>query len=176
MTARTKLGLQHVATSGGIDYRLAREATLAAFRDGDLSREQLCDAQRELVRNAEFCGTPPAETVRCASSRPSSRSPTVFGLGCPSTDAVSRRTVRWIGLQAASPSARAMWLRSARPVGGITSPRAAPSGALSRAPDPCVRGLRGRYREGVAGSRRALDESKESVMGLSAPAIAAQGA
>ena len=58
MTARTKLGLQHVATSGGIDYRLAREATLAAFRDGDLSREQLCDAQRELIRNAEFCGTP----------------------------------------------------------------------------------------------------------------------
>ena len=58
MTARTKLGLQHVATSGGIDYRLAREVTLAAFRDGDLSRDQLCDAQRELVRNAEFCGTP----------------------------------------------------------------------------------------------------------------------
>ena len=31
MTARTKLGLQHVATSGGIDYRLAREATLAGL-------------------------------------------------------------------------------------------------------------------------------------------------
>ena len=58
MTARTKLGLQDVATSGGIDYRLAREATLSAFRDGDLSREQICDAQKELVRNAEFCGTP----------------------------------------------------------------------------------------------------------------------
>lgn len=58
MAARTKLGLQDVATTGGIDYRLAREATLSAFRDGDLTREQVCDAQKELVRNAEFCGTP----------------------------------------------------------------------------------------------------------------------
>lgn len=58
MAARTKLGLQDVAKTGGIDYRLAREATLSAFRDGDLSREQVCDAQKELVRNAEFCGTP----------------------------------------------------------------------------------------------------------------------
>lgn len=42
--------------SAGIDYRLAREATLSAWRDGDLSTEQVCDAQRELRRNAEFCG------------------------------------------------------------------------------------------------------------------------
>ena len=42
--------------SAGIDYRLAREATLSAWRDGDLSTAQVCDAQRELRRNAEFCG------------------------------------------------------------------------------------------------------------------------
>ena len=42
--------------AAGIDYRLAREATLRAWRDGDLSRDQVCDAQRELTRNAEFCG------------------------------------------------------------------------------------------------------------------------
>lgn len=41
---------------GGIDYRLAREATLQAWRSGDLSESQVCDAQRELRRNAEFCG------------------------------------------------------------------------------------------------------------------------
>ena len=58
MTARTKLGLQTVTSAGGVDYRLAREATLAAFRDGDLTREQICDAPKELLRNAEFCGTP----------------------------------------------------------------------------------------------------------------------
>jgi hypothetical protein len=40
----------------GIDYRLAREATLQAWRGGDLATEQVCDAQRELRRNAEFCG------------------------------------------------------------------------------------------------------------------------
>ncbi|MDG2025564.1 MAG: DUF5318 family protein [Acidimicrobiales bacterium] len=44
------------ATSAGVDYRLAREATLQAWRDGDLPTEQVCDAQRELQRNAEFCG------------------------------------------------------------------------------------------------------------------------
>jgi hypothetical protein len=57
-----KLGLTHavradaVHTGAGIDYRLAREATLSAWRDGDLSTGQVCDAQRELRRNAEFCG------------------------------------------------------------------------------------------------------------------------
>ena len=58
MAARTKLGLQEAATTGGVDYRLAREATLSAWRDGSLTHEQVCDAQRELLRNAEFCGTP----------------------------------------------------------------------------------------------------------------------
>lgn len=54
-----KLGLTDAArgNGAGIDYRLAREATLTAWRDGDLSTEQVCDAQRELRRNAEFCGS-----------------------------------------------------------------------------------------------------------------------
>lgn len=53
-----KLGLTEAVqgASAGIDYRLAREATLTAWRNGDLSTEQVCDAQRELRRNAEFCG------------------------------------------------------------------------------------------------------------------------
>lgn len=55
-----KLGLSEAigGGGGGIDYRLAREATLQAWRSGDLSAEQVCDAQRELRRNAEFCGSP----------------------------------------------------------------------------------------------------------------------
>jgi hypothetical protein len=54
-----KLGLHDAvgAAGAGIDYRLAREATLSAWREGDLSTEQVCDAQRELRRNAEFCGS-----------------------------------------------------------------------------------------------------------------------
>lgn len=52
------MGLTEAARGGsaGVDYRLAREATLQAWRGGDLSTEQVCDAQRELQRNAEFCG------------------------------------------------------------------------------------------------------------------------
>ncbi len=41
-----------------VDYRLVRAATLQAWRDGDLTSSQICDAQAELRRNAEFCGTP----------------------------------------------------------------------------------------------------------------------
>jgi len=40
-----------------VDYRLARAATLQAWRDGDLTTAQICDSQPELRRNAEFCGT-----------------------------------------------------------------------------------------------------------------------
>jgi hypothetical protein len=55
-----KLGLHEALTGAGpgVDYRLAREATLQAWRDGDLATGQVCDAQRELRRNAEFCGVP----------------------------------------------------------------------------------------------------------------------
>ena len=54
------MGLTEAAAGGGagIDYRLAREATLTAWRDGDVATSQICDAQRELRRNAEFCGNP----------------------------------------------------------------------------------------------------------------------
>ncbi len=54
------MGLTEAAAGGsaGIDYRLAREATLKAWRDGDVATGQICDAQRELRRNAEFCGNP----------------------------------------------------------------------------------------------------------------------
>ena len=53
-----KLGLRDasIGTNAGIDYRLVREATLHAWREGDLTREEICDAQHELQRNAEFCG------------------------------------------------------------------------------------------------------------------------
>lgn len=47
-----------VGGNAGIDYRLMREMTLAAWRDGKVSIAELCDAQPELLRNAEFCGKP----------------------------------------------------------------------------------------------------------------------
>ena len=39
-----------------VDYSLARAATLRAWRAGELGRHDVCDAQRELQRNAQFCG------------------------------------------------------------------------------------------------------------------------
>lgn len=51
------MGLTQAMTGdGGIDYRLMRETTLAAWRKGTVSVSELCDAQPELRRNAEFCG------------------------------------------------------------------------------------------------------------------------
>lgn len=44
--------------AAAVDYRLARAATLRAWRSGQLGRQEVCDAQRELQRNAEFCGQP----------------------------------------------------------------------------------------------------------------------
>jgi hypothetical protein len=41
---------------GQIDYRLARQNVLHAFRAGAVSRLQICDAQTELTRNATYCG------------------------------------------------------------------------------------------------------------------------
>jgi hypothetical protein len=40
---------------GEIDYRLARRARIADYRKGRLARQEVCDAQPELVRNAEHC-------------------------------------------------------------------------------------------------------------------------
>ena len=53
---RTAAPGQPVAAA--VDYRLARAATLRAWRSGQLGRHEVCDAQRELQRNAEFCGQP----------------------------------------------------------------------------------------------------------------------
>lgn len=44
--------------AAAVDYRLTRAATLRAWRSGRLGRHEVCDAQRELQRNAEFCGQP----------------------------------------------------------------------------------------------------------------------
>ncbi len=45
------------ASSAVVDYRIARDATVRAWKGKELPRQEICDAQRELRRNAEFCGT-----------------------------------------------------------------------------------------------------------------------
>lgn len=50
------------ATAADVDYRLARESTLAAYRAGDLSRHDVCDAHPELIRAAREIGQPTRES------------------------------------------------------------------------------------------------------------------
>ena len=47
--------------AGLVDYRLARNSIVKEFRRGRLKRVDVCDAQPELLRNAEFCGVPTSE-------------------------------------------------------------------------------------------------------------------
>jgi hypothetical protein len=42
--------------TGQVDYRLARNLVLSEFRKGRLSRNDVCDAQPELIRAAVNCG------------------------------------------------------------------------------------------------------------------------
>jgi hypothetical protein len=58
-----KLGLAAAVARrpGEIDYRLERQRVLAAYRSGAQSELAVCDAQGELLRNAEHCGDPTDE-------------------------------------------------------------------------------------------------------------------
>ena len=55
-----KQGLASAAsnsTLGTVDYRLARERVIRAWRAGEAPPAEVCDAQAELMRNARECGT-----------------------------------------------------------------------------------------------------------------------
>jgi hypothetical protein len=43
--------------AGRVDYSLARKATILAYREGRLSRFDICDAHPDLIRAGKFCGT-----------------------------------------------------------------------------------------------------------------------
>ena len=45
------------SAGGSIDYRLARERTILAYKSGEATLSEVCDAQSELMRNARECGT-----------------------------------------------------------------------------------------------------------------------
>ena len=47
--------------TGVVDYRLARNGIVKEFKRGRLTRLDVCDAQPELLRNAQHCGRPAAE-------------------------------------------------------------------------------------------------------------------
>ena len=46
------------SAGGSINYRLARGRTILAYKSGEATRSEVCDAQSELMRNARECGEP----------------------------------------------------------------------------------------------------------------------
>lgn len=44
------------SAGGSINYRLARERAIMAYKSGEATRSEVCDAQSELMRNARECG------------------------------------------------------------------------------------------------------------------------
>jgi hypothetical protein len=81
-----KLGLAAAVQRrpGEIDYRLERQRVLAAFRSGAQSELAVCDAQGELLRNAEHCGQVTDEPCPVCSTGRLSHVTYVFGPRLPS--------------------------------------------------------------------------------------------
>lgn len=71
-------------TTGSIDYRLARRRVLRAFREGETTREEICDAQRELLRVAEHASVPAGARCPVCSHRDLRLVRFVFGPRLPS--------------------------------------------------------------------------------------------
>jgi hypothetical protein len=68
--------------AGVVDYRLARNSVIKEFKRGRLTKLDVCDAQPELLRNAEHCGRPAAEPCPICSA-PMSLVTYVFGNRLP---------------------------------------------------------------------------------------------
>jgi Family of unknown function (DUF5318) len=81
-----KLGMASAAqgTGGGVDYRLERQRVLFAFRAGQMTLAEVCDAQAELLRNAEHCGIASPEPCPICEASAVTQVTYVFGARLPS--------------------------------------------------------------------------------------------
>jgi hypothetical protein len=68
---------------GTVDYRLLREATVAAVRKGRLSRADACDAHPELLRAARHCSEATEEPCPLCDGGPLALVRYVFGPRLP---------------------------------------------------------------------------------------------
>lgn len=71
------------ATAAAIDYRLARLATVAAYRSGELSRHDACDAHPELIRAAREVGVQTSDTCPVCAAEQLRHVTYVFGPRLP---------------------------------------------------------------------------------------------
>jgi len=72
------------ALGGRVDYRLDRRRTLRALRAGEVSREDVCDAQSELLRVGRECSTAARTACPVCDERALRRVRFVFGPRLPS--------------------------------------------------------------------------------------------
>ena len=82
-TGQARQGLVPARRPADIDYRLARQSTLNAWRAGNLGTEFVCDAQPMLRRNAAECGTPTLETCPVCDDHEVAHVTYVFGPRLP---------------------------------------------------------------------------------------------
>lgn len=69
--------------TGAIDYRLDRRRILRSYRDGELSRHDVCDAQLELLRVAKSYSQPTRRTCPICDERDLREVRYVFGPRLP---------------------------------------------------------------------------------------------
>jgi hypothetical protein len=81
-----KLGLAAAGRTrpGEIDYRLERQRVLSEYKSGARSAMRVCDAQDELMRNAEHCGTATTEPCPVCKTPAMKHVTYVFGARLPS--------------------------------------------------------------------------------------------
>ncbi|HJM32823.1 MAG: DUF5318 family protein [Acidimicrobiales bacterium] len=77
-------GLVPDTRTADVDYRLARQCALEAFRNGTLARDLVCDAQPMLRRNAHHCGERTGEMCPICDDHELARVVYVFGPRLPS--------------------------------------------------------------------------------------------
>lgn len=75
---------QSAFTEGQVDYRLARQAVLREFREGLLTKADLCDAHPELLRAAVEYSTPTGEECPICEECEVNKVSYVFGPRLPS--------------------------------------------------------------------------------------------
>ena len=73
---------------GSIDYRFARRQLLRRFRAGELARNDVCDAQSELLRIGTNCSRRRRCRARCARDRPCGWCGSCSARGCRPVAAV----------------------------------------------------------------------------------------
>ena len=83
-SGQMRQGLLPVRRPADIDYRLARQTTVNAWRSGNLGTELVCDAQPMLRRNAVECGTPVMEACPICEEYRMAHVTYVFGPRLPS--------------------------------------------------------------------------------------------